>query len=840
MKKHSLFSLVAVIFLLSSSLYAFADDNKINLNSADTSNEYIKRAAIEVDYLHTTEDFGEFFNPYMSFFSLLPRSYDAVSENIVTEPKNQHGTGACWAFSTISAIETNMLKKGFGDIDTLDYSERHLAYFSHKKNELTGDGVDEVSSKYGYYDGGNPLTAAMHLAGWQGAELEENAPFKKLSEMTDLPEGQRYSSFSHLKSYSIIPEDITSVKEAIKKYGSVSALYFDNNLCYSPDNAYYQNKSNTVNHAITIVGWDDNYSLENFDGLSEKPQNKGAWKAKNSWGKHWGDDGYFWISYEEPSLIEFVAFDAQPITDYQRIYQYDGASFNKCLTLDKSANIFTAKEQESLSAVGFYTYFPASAISDSVPYIDYTIDIYKLSASYTTPESGELLLSQSDTISNNGYNTIDLDFPVSFNENDKFSVVLSLKYTHNPSNNAYHALEGKNNSSNKGESFIYVDSEWIDTKDYTDETLNNVCIKAYTNFENFTVTYNTNSESENSQISVPKYSKLSLPEFPEKAGMYFAGWYKDEALSTLWDFENDTVKEETTLYAKWSDSPILANSLTLSAKNDGLIAGDTLNIFAEVSPYYATNKELLWATGNADILTISDGLVKGITEGKTSVIVTAKDGSNVSASLNLSVYEPLLKPNLYIEKPVYKTTSPFTMQIASDNSEYVELYIECPNNAYMIHTINSKDLADENGLSVFYIYRSENSQTIPFLEGTYTAYVISYDALGNSKKSEPKTFWVTDSPALIARQLSNGYLVGGYNAPKDSKLMAAVYQNNRFVALYDINAFDTFQNIALSDTSGISVKFLWWDSLSEMDPVTDALDAGVFDAKNNGVTHISK
>ena len=838
MKKYKLLSAFLSITLLSSGISVLAEDNKINIK--ETSSSYISQSEVDVDFIHTDEHFGEFFNPYISFFNVLPSSYDAVSDMVVTSVKNQHGTGICWAFSTISAIETNMIKKGYEDVDNLDYSERHLAYFTHKKNTSTGDGVDIFSNKYGYYDAGNPLTAAQHLVGWQGVELEENAPFGTLSEMTDLDESFRYSSHAHLKSYSILPEDIISVKKAIKEYGSVSALYYDNNLYYSSKNAYYQNKSNLVNHAITIVGWDDNYALSNFDTLLDKPQNKGAWKVKNSWGKHWGDDGYFWISYEEPSLIEFVAFSAEPVTDYQILHQYDGASWNKCLTIDKSANIFTAEENENLEAVGFYTYFPASSVSDSVPYIDYNIDIYKLSASCTSPEEGELLSSESGTISNNGYNTIELSSPVSLNSGNKFSVVLSLKYSAKPSNNAYHILEGSNNSSNSGESFIYVNSAWVDTKNYTKETLNNVCIKAYASVEKVEVSYNTNGGSVIDSISVPKHSKLSIPEAPQKENMYFAGWYKDESLTTLWDFKNDTVEYNTTLYAKWSENPVLIEGITLSSKQKGVLEKDTLNITAEIIPYYASNKELLWQSSDDNILSVSDGIITGVLEGEARVIATAKDGSNISANLNISVYAPLITPNVYIEKPVYKTTAPFTMQIASQNSEYVELYIECPNNAYMKHTIPTENLTDENGLVVFSIYRSENAQVIPFIEGTYIAYVISYDALGNSKKSQPKTFWVTDSPALISRQLSNGYLVGGYNAPKTSKIIAAIYQNNHFIALKEINAFDTFQSLTLDDTSGVSVKFLWWDSLSGMHPVTPPIDTGAFNVLNSGVTYISK
>ena len=40
-------------------------------------------------------------------------------------------------------------------------------------------------------------------------------------------------------------------------------------------------------------------------------------------------------------------------------------------------------------------------------------------------------------------------------------------------------------------------------------------------------------------------------ENPVRLGRTFAGWYQDEAKLIPWDFEQDTVEKNTTLYAKW-------------------------------------------------------------------------------------------------------------------------------------------------------------------------------------------------------------------------------------------------------------------------------------------------
>lgn len=47
-------------------------------------------------------------------------------------------------------------------------------------------------------------------------------------------------------------------------------------------------------------------------------------------------------------------------------------------------------------------------------------------------------------------------------------------------------------------------------------------------------------------------SKATMPAAPSAASYVFSGWYKDSGCKTAWDFKNDTVTADTTLYAKWS------------------------------------------------------------------------------------------------------------------------------------------------------------------------------------------------------------------------------------------------------------------------------------------------
>jgi uncharacterized repeat protein (TIGR02543 family) len=49
-------------------------------------------------------------------------------------------------------------------------------------------------------------------------------------------------------------------------------------------------------------------------------------------------------------------------------------------------------------------------------------------------------------------------------------------------------------------------------------------------------------------------SKITAPTAPTDEDYAFAGWYKETELENAWDFDNDVVSANTTLYAKWIDN----------------------------------------------------------------------------------------------------------------------------------------------------------------------------------------------------------------------------------------------------------------------------------------------
>ena len=73
-----------------------------------------------------------------------------------------------------------------------------------------------------------------------------------------------------------------------------------------------------------------------------------------------------------------------------------------------------------------------------------------------------------------------------------------------------------------------------------------------TEVEEFTVTFSTNGGSEVASKKVESGKKVAKPADPTKTGYTFVGWFKDANLTTAWNFDNDTVSANTTIYAKWT------------------------------------------------------------------------------------------------------------------------------------------------------------------------------------------------------------------------------------------------------------------------------------------------
>ncbi len=421
-------------------------------------------------------------NCFYTAATSLPSAYDSREKGIVTSVKSQGDSGNCWAFATMSMLETDAIVKNIDSADNADYSEAHFSWFTSKSlTDNTADPTygDGINLEEPFEAGGNWLIAAGSLARWTGAASEADYPFypDNLALMGNYGEDKRYDRGSGvvIKSAEEL-RDIDDAKQWIFDHGSATlAFYYDAPYYNRSTYSYYYNGDNTLNHEITVVGWDDNYSSENFNE-AYRPQNNGAWLCKNSWKSDWGDNGYFWISYYDTSIDQFAGISARSAEELYNNYTYNGAGWESYLSHEgnaKISNIFTAKEHELITSVATYTMSPDSALNISV-YVN-------VPSNFSTPESGELAESFSVAVPRAGYHTIDLENQVAIEPDTLFSVV--VEYVTDSSIFIPVEVDGQGRyaySSNSKESYVYLpayNNRWYDAVQYG---LQNVFVQAIT------------------------------------------------------------------------------------------------------------------------------------------------------------------------------------------------------------------------------------------------------------------------------------------------------------------------------------------------------------------------
>lgn len=358
----------------------------------------------------------------------IPEKYDARS--LIGTVRKQGSYQTCWSFAALASAEASLIKKGYAT-NTLDLSEYQLAYFfyHHVTDPLgntAGDATTPMTKDFAN-QGGNSMFTTWALAGWQGAALESVLPYDTLSTTAQLSDTLAYGQdWAHMQNaYWIDMDDIESVKQMVMQYGAVNIGYRESggyrNETY---HSYYNPSGSGSGHAVTIVGWDDTFSKENFN---QTPEENGAWLIRNSWGTDSGENGYFWMSYEDASISsQAFVFDFERADNYSYNYQYDGGNGISRIKINNNGmagDIFKVygSSPQILSAVSLGIYDTN---------VNYKISIYK-DPEAGNPTSGTLAATQSGTTPGYaGYYTIPLKSQVILNPGHTFSVVYQLE---NPS-----------------------------------------------------------------------------------------------------------------------------------------------------------------------------------------------------------------------------------------------------------------------------------------------------------------------------------------------------------------------------------------------------------------------
>ena len=434
---------------------------------------------VEVSATPLVEKEDEIRNYKASSSDDIPASYK--TENLPSI-RNQNPYNTCWAFSATALAELSLIKR---ENLSLDLSELQTANFTNRtvedplggtkgdKNYLCEEDIFEV--------GGNQIYAMMSYASWVGATTEEKVPYSWAAtvQQNGLDAKYAYDDIAHMKNAYIINinADREAAKKVIMENGALGASYYDLNAYYNAtNNSYYCSAEETANHAVTIVGWDDNFSKEKFNAT---PRNDGAWLIRNSWGDNgYNRYGYFWLSYYDKSLDE-AAFAFEFVSDkgttedefYDNNYQYDGGNGYGWCDYAKAANVFKSqKGQETLKAICFGTNNTCE---------NYTVKVYKNLTDRSNPESGTLVSTTTGETTFEGIYTVKLSQPVQLKYADTFSVVIELTGDGGVSFLTEAALSGWYNCetmAEAGQSFLYSNG-WYD---YGQSRNRNIRIKAFT------------------------------------------------------------------------------------------------------------------------------------------------------------------------------------------------------------------------------------------------------------------------------------------------------------------------------------------------------------------------
>ena len=361
-------------------------------------------------------------------YALYPGTYNANEERFVTDVKNQRNTSLCWAFSLASNLETSLLTRGQ---KYYDLSEEQLAYFwANRVNDPLGNTPNDkiTRTQSNYHGTGNGRVASFFLSTWSGMTTEEKVPFQ--SSAVTWPDSLAYDTSAYMEDAIFSQYTVERTKQLLMEYNSVSAMIYMLDNYYYPDTASYScPQSGLVNHAVTIVGWDDTYSKENFPSASGV-NNDGAWIVKNSYGKNWGKNGYFYLSYEDKSITNLVSNTAVTTPAYPNNYFYDGAAAGTVTfpgnTINNGyyvSNIFkaTAGNGKDEELVEIVTAVP----QDNT---DFQIQVYTDLKNTSDPTSGTPAYAEPVDYTQPlaGIHTIHLNTPVKIPQGTFYSVVIRI------------------------------------------------------------------------------------------------------------------------------------------------------------------------------------------------------------------------------------------------------------------------------------------------------------------------------------------------------------------------------------------------------------------------------
>ena len=463
-------------------------------------------------------------------------------KNYVTPVKKQKN-GDCWSFSLAGSAEiaylyANDLGVAAGQANNnIDFSEKYIAWYLYHgimkedvvkgkvRSSQIGEGFDpsaaeredvkavyNIGGEFVHYanffgSGFGPVDESVKIDDeypyeYGGASKEEwilplNAEYRNAPDCAYLRDAHVLPSPAGVDEngdYLLNESGLNAIKSELYQGHGVSIAFFSNGSFNMEHIAAYYSGDFPADHAVTVVGYDDDFPKEYFtntnnDGEpieSTTPPGDGAFIIKNSWGtftddEDYLDDGYFYLSYYDHSLsspLSYV-FDSSDSLDPLKINydQYDLMMTGWYGSTDydsevKTANVFDAEENESLYQISYRTASPKTEVS---------YQIYK-DVEDGAPSSGTLLEQGVTDHRYAGSHKIDLKKAYPLQKGEEYSVVLTMKRVVDEDGDMVYtevfpyATEFSSGLKvlgiiNSGESYLYSDGKWSDMASMKDSLI---------------------------------------------------------------------------------------------------------------------------------------------------------------------------------------------------------------------------------------------------------------------------------------------------------------------------------------------------------------------------------
>ncbi|QHO49065.1 hypothetical protein HN51_001030 [Arachis hypogaea] len=193
----------------------------------------------------------------------LPVHVDWRSKGALAPVKDQGSCGSCWAFSTIAAVESiNKIVTG----KLVSLSEQELVDCDKAFNEGCNGGLMDYAFQFIIANG--------------GIDTEQHYPYKGIDGTCDPT--RKNAKVVSIDGYEDVPvNDEKALKKAVAHQPVSVAIEASGRALQLYDSGVFTGRCGTsLDHGVVVVG----YGTEN--GVD-------YWLVRNSWGKNWGEDGYF-------------------------------------------------------------------------------------------------------------------------------------------------------------------------------------------------------------------------------------------------------------------------------------------------------------------------------------------------------------------------------------------------------------------------------------------------------------------------------------------------------------------------------------------------------------------